>query len=54
MSLKQFWELEYTGNVDKEEHRLSGEEEDAVGQLKEGLNFGGKRFEVPPLWSQAP
>ena len=49
-SLKQFWELESIGIVDKEDACMSVEEEDAVQQFEEGLKFDGERYEVPLLW----
>ena len=38
-SLKQFWELESIGIVDKEDACMSVEEEDAVKKFEEGLKF---------------
>ena len=49
-SLKQFWELESTGIVDKEDACMSVGEEDAVKQFEEGLKFDGECYEVPLHW----
>ena len=49
-SLKQFWELESIGIVDKEDACMSVEEEDAVKRFEKGLKFDGERYEVPLLW----
>ncbi|PFX22472.1 Y-box factor-like [Stylophora pistillata] len=49
-SLKQFWELESIGIVNKMNAPMSLEEEESVRQFNEGLKFDGKRYEVPLLW----
>ena len=48
--LKQFWELESIGIVDKRNTPMSLEEEESVRQFNEGLKFDGERYEVPLLW----
>ncbi|XP_068750875.1 uncharacterized protein [Montipora capricornis] len=54
-TLKQFWELESIGIVDKGDAHMSLEEEESVRQFNEGLKFDGERYEVPLLWkSDAP
>lgn len=53
--LKQFWELESIGIVDKGDSHMSLEEEESVRQFNEGLKFDGEGYEVPLLWkSDAP
>lgn len=47
--LKQFWELESIGIVDKGNTPMSLEEEESVRQFNEGLKFDGERYEVPLL-----
>ena len=49
--LKNFWELDAIGIVDKE-IEPSLEENDAVRQFKEGLKFDGKRYEVSLPWRE--
>ena len=49
-SLKQFWELESIGIVDKGDAHMSLEEEESVRQLNKVLKFDGERYEVPLLW----
>ena len=54
-NLKQFWELESIGVVDRWDAHMSLEEEESVRQFNEGLKYDGERFEVPLLWkSDAP
>lgn len=48
-TLKQFWELESIGIVDKGDAHMSLEEEESVRQFNEGLKFDGERYEVPLL-----
>ena len=49
-SLKQFWELESIGIVDKGDAHMPLEEKESVRQFNEGLKFDGERYEVPLLW----
>ena len=51
-SLKQFWELESIGIIDKGDAHMSLEEEESVTQFNEGLKFDGERYEVPLLWKR--
>ena len=52
-SLKQFWELESIGIVDKGDAHMSLEEEEPVRQFNKVLKFDGERYEVPLLWKGA-
>ena len=45
-SLKQFWELESIGIVDKNDAFMSVEDEDAVRQFNGGVKFDGERYVV--------
>ena len=49
-TLKQFWELESMGIVNKGDAHMSLEEEESVRQFNEGLKFDGEHYEVPLLW----
>jgi len=51
-SLKQFWELESIGIVDKNDAFMSVEEEDAVRQFNGGLKFDGERYVVLLPWKR--
>ena len=51
-SLKQFWELESIGIVDKGDAHMSLEGEESVKHFNEGLKFDGERYEVPLLWKR--
>ena len=51
-SLKQFWELESIGIVDKNDAFMSVEEEDAVRHFNGGLKIDGERYVVPLLWKR--
>ena len=52
-SLKQFWELEFIGIVDKGDAHMFLEEEESVRQFNKVLKFDGERYEVPLLWKGA-
>ena len=52
-SLKQFWELESIGIVDKGDAHMFLEEEESVRQFNKVLKFDGERYEVPLLWKGA-
>lgn len=52
-SLKQFWELESIGNVDKGDAHMFLEEEESDRQFNKVLKFDGERYEVPLLWKGA-
>ena len=48
-SLKQFWELEFIGIVDKGDAHMFLEEEESVRQFNKVLKFDGERYEVQLL-----
>ena len=48
-SLKQFWELESIGIINKGDAHMSLEEEESIRQFKEGLKFDGEYYQVPLL-----
>ena len=48
-SLKQFWELESIGIVDKGDAHMFLEEEESFRQFNKVLKFDGKRYEVQLL-----
>ena len=52
-SLKQFWQLESIGIVDKGDAHTSLEEEESVRQFNKVLRFDGECYEVPLLWKGA-
>ena len=52
-SIKQFWQLESIGIVDKGDAHTSLEEEESVRQFNKVLRFDGECYEVPLLWKGA-
>ena len=51
-SLRRFWELEYIGIVEAVNPTMSQEEELAVNDFNDGLNFDGKNYEVRLPWKR--
>ena len=51
-SLRRFWELESIGIKETENPIMSKEEEFAVKDFHEGLNFDGKNYEVQLPWKR--
>ena len=49
-TLKQFWELESIGIVDKGDAHMSLEEEESVRQFNKGPKFDSECYEEPLLW----
>ena len=51
-SLRRFWELESIGIVEAVNPTMSQEEELAVNDFNDGLNFDGKNYEVRLPWKR--
>ncbi|KAL9982837.1 hypothetical protein ACROYT_G004946 [Oculina patagonica] len=51
-SLKRFWELEAIGITETVNTTMSQEEEYAVADLNDGLNFDGRNYEVRLPWKK--